>query len=586
MKAKIEWQLCVAMGLWLVFSILFLGVYESDVIYNLHLGSFYCDADYYQQRVVNENGWMMLFARWLSQFFIYPMQSVICLSLVSGGLSLLLAKVVGIKANRVASAFLPAFFVAMSIGVVGVYMHNKILDVLVMPTLGLVYIILSLYAYSYLSRKEYTNCCRFLIAFIVIIGYVLGGIVGFSAGLAISVFSIRGLKKEALINFGITFVCSLFMFWWYSDTRYWLTPVSSFDYYIVALFQLLTLLSPSIVIIDNYIKNSDSVWGCKKLNDKIYSFCGANALIMLLMSGITFLVSERDEAFRGECKLTRLMVNNDFKGMLKAADEIENPNWPCYGFRLVALSQTETLEENMFKYTCRKSEFPISYEFHYPWLNLYAGQPLFSLSYAMDYHLFKEENYLNMLVMAYDYILIGEKDAAEKILDKMDDNIVYRNWCKRIRKYYNSHLEFAEHNKQFGKAMMGAFRENVIVGQIPFETTFKLPKKANGVNVSRRVYTALFEKDLDYFKVIMNAMGNMYRGVLPAPIQEAICVCSINGDNELLEKFPVSPIIGTKANAVLSDVKRGLSYDEVRKKHGDSYFTYYFFAVKPTRDAN
>lgn len=576
-------QTIITSILWLAFAIAFLGVYEQDIIYNLHLGSFFCNAEYYHDKVIIEDGHLAYLARYLGQFFIYPLQASIVLSIVLGGISVWLSRIIGYKPGNMVMGFIPAFLCTLVIGVVGHYMHNNIRDVLTLPCMGLLLIVGNMWVAKMMYEKKDIKFLYLDIAMVTMVGFVIGGLVGLFAALGMaSVVIVRDLKKGA-VCYAIAIVCSLYMLWWYKDTRYWLTPLTNFDYTEIAVVELIMFLSPSILVLDKAMKSSDKLPNWTKANDKIYGFKFFNIVLALLLSGAIYLASERSSAFRGECKLTRLMVNNNFKGMVKAANEIEEPNWACYGLRLIGLEQTGRTEQDIFKYTCKKSDFPIATDFHYPWLNLYAGQPLYSLSYAMDYHLFKEENYLNMMVMTYDYILVGEKDAAEKILSKMDDNIVYRSWCEKVRKHYGSHIEFAQTHKQFGKAMMGAFRENIIYGQVPFEYTFKLPTVANGVNVSRRTLTALFEKDLTYFKTIMMAMGDKYQGTLPNPIQEAICICSINGDDSLIEKFPVSPLIGQKANDILRDMKSGKGYDEIAKKYGDSYFTYYFFAVKPER---
>lgn len=579
-------QTIIASVLWLAFAIAFLGVYEQDIIYNLHLGSFFCNAEYYHDKVIIEDGHLTYLARYLSQFFIYPLPSAIALSVALCGISIWLSRIIEYKPGNVMMAFLPAFLCALLIGIVGKYMHNAIRDVLTLPCMGLFLIVGNMWVAKKMQDRKDIMFLYIDVALVTLIGFIIGGVVGFFAGLGMACTAATRNLKQGAVCLAIAIACTLYMTWWYSDTRYWLTPLTNFDYKAVAVTELFVFLSPSILILDKKMKSSDKLPNARNVNDKIYGFKFFNIALAVIAACATYFSSERHSAFRGECKLTRLMVNNDFKGMVKAAKEIEEPNWACYGLRLIGLDQTGKLEEDMFKYTCRKSDFPITYEFHYPWLNLYAGQPLYSLSYAMDYHLFKEENYLNMMAMAYDYILVGEKEAAEKILSKMDDNIVYRKWCEKIRKHYGSHIEFAQTHKQFGKAMMGAFRENIVIGQIPFEATFKLSNKMNGVNISRRVYLTLFEKDMEGFKILMNAVGDKYNGALPEPIQEAICILAINGDNDLLEKLPVSPIIGTRANNILGDMRKGMDYDQIAMKYGDSYFTYFFFAVKPERNNN
>lgn len=591
------------LGALLLIAIVLLS-FESDLLWHVQQYNLFLDTPlFFREQMVVSGGFLSYVSCYFTQFFYHPWLGVLMLCGWWWLLMWLTKRTFRISGNWAILALIPVVILLiadMSLG----YWHYfmKLRGYFFVPTIGTTVAGAMLWAFRALPQKLWIRFACIILA--AAIGYPLFGIYALATVLLMSVWSWRLSDKHSqnliLSVVALLSILAVPLFYYryvYYQTYFsdiWTTALPAFliidshpiyfaPYILLGVFFLLMVLF--------YKKSLSGKW-----QKPLYRWSLQGVLALALIA-VTWHYWYKDANFHHELVMRHCVEQTDWEGVLIEGQKQgeEEPTRPIVMMHNLALSRLSRQLNEMYTFPRgkKKPDTPIPLNMLY---YVYGHIIYYNYGLLNDCHRLCMENGVEsgwrveyQEYMARCYLLGGETQAAQKILDNLRHTQYHGKWADAMQ-------QLLDHPEQIAEA-----RET---GPITHMLHFSNSLGSDGGNVEKYVMSLLAREDADdiYFQeqAMLGALWMMeprqylrrfeqYARLLPkgTPMpylfQEALYFFGKKGNMPNIDRFPFDKGIKKNYNSFMKEAKKydGQSSELGRTAlypiYGNTYFYEYYF---------
>ncbi|MBO7635799.1 MAG: hypothetical protein J6S89_04385 [Paludibacteraceae bacterium] len=573
--------------LFFLFSLLFLGIYNADVLYKTQEALFFTYTDSCIDEMLRQSaGPLIILSSFLTQTFYHPILGASILSLLLVALAIFVKRAFKLEKYY----FLPSFLVLLTQTSVGYAIYDvfdeSFLFSLVIGSMATVALI---GLYQLLQEQKYAIILFFVIT---IIAYFIIGIYATAALLLFYISaSIQNHSKRNII--GLTLSVALFFLLPYITATF-----IYYEKYVCALFAPLPstkftnvfVLSICILLLYTLLPFVHKLNRIKLLQKEPVSIA-----FFLASCFLTFFFSYREPHFRAELKMQKMAQVHDWEGILKTFREVKDPTKAIFAYRTIALANRGTLSTSLFNFSCKfeksHSKYLTGEPIYYEDLFFYASYFNTSYLWSMEFWTTIGYSHERLKKMALCALLNEEYSLANKYIQQLKHTMFQSEWAEEYEKYVdNIDLLY-----QTYPDLVYVKRDIPIVQQIigslsSLSETYSQYKQLSIANAERRLLADLYNKDLKAFSQDFMEMKDCYKNhPLPQYFKEAIILCAMNGDLTPIKHFNIERPLAEKLKKFASVTKRyttnemDKAYENLKKEFEGYYCFYFAFANNKTK---
>ncbi|MCK9156073.1 MAG: DUF6057 family protein [Paludibacteraceae bacterium] len=569
--------------LFFLFSLCFLGIYNSELMYKLQNANFFLQNEIFFENTMQQSAGLLIYvSAYLTQLLYYPILGALVLSLILSAIELGVSHIYKISSEKFLLSFIPSGLVLLMISSIGYavyYMFNT--SIVFSSTLGVLLILSILFLHKVLSSKKTGSAISLAIAAIAFFA------IGSYALVAILIITINELKKEEKTKFiyagiGIIliallpYISSTLLVETYNYAI--LAPITDFHYQ-----NLFILITATLLLLTVY----SFFFGKKKSEIKsISNHLMYNAIGMAVVCLGIFYFSFRDDNFQTEIKMQRLCEQHDWNNILKEAEKVSEPTKAISAYRIIALANKKVLANEMFRYPCilkkSVSQYLTNQPIYYEDLFLYASFPNNAYLWAMEFWVTTGPTYEHLKKMALCALLSDEDELAKKYITLLKETMFQSSWAKEHEKYIGHPELMISKYPEMDKVRKCLPKQDVIISVQNLPQTYISYSKMDAGTIEHRILADLYSKDLKLFMNDILIAQSLYKNRLPLCMKEALVICAINGHPEGLKHFRIERPFAQSIVNLFQSLKTYSSKEAAAKAlketYGNSYSYYYIFS--------
>ncbi|MCQ2189597.1 MAG: DUF6057 family protein [Paludibacteraceae bacterium] len=548
-----------------------LVVHESDLLFTMQNYSYYSSDECFTLLAVEEGGQISLITRYLLQFFYHPKIAAIALSLV-----LTLTGYASAKLSKAEGYFSILHYIPQSLFVAAIALVDiQSISFVTIPIFSAI-IAYMLTIWSLVIARAKSQDAPIIGANIAFAASILMiwacGIYGLLPILCFAATDAATKQNKNISYVLAAIVVAIFLINVLGNNLRALSPMPDtffslhFTIIVLAFVFMIVCLATSTII--------------KTLNKERIVFI-AGMILFLSINLVAAFIS--DNNFHTQCSINRDLESYDFKKIIERVDELESPTEANIAYRTIALDQTGKLTKNLFQITPNRASGIDPYRRHLADFCLYSGSSNDALLHAMNNHLSLGYSFSNIKTMAIAYLLNGEIESAKKMIKLLSQGIFYKDWAEQVSAAMKDPEVFFKKFPQYQKTKKGSFKNVVFINES--DNIFEMYDRTipqSPVHFERLLLSKLYLRDIDAFSEWMLRMASLgvkdYQKAMPECFQEAACLCALKGNPVIINNFPVTPQIRERVQKFAKLKQDGNSEEEIAKKMGRSYLTYFFFA--------
>lgn len=551
----------------LTFAIL--GFVESDLLFTMQNYSYSSSDECFSRLAVEEGGQISLITRYLLQFFYHPEIASLIMSILLTATGFVTAKLIKLEGYTSVWAFIPqALFIAV---ISSVNMEN-ISFITTSIFSALTAYVMTIWILALAKKVDKKNpLIGANIVFIASISMVwYSGIYGILPITCYTLLDLATKQKRNISYILETIVVAIFIINCVANNVRILSPLPD-TYFAIPFTIILMVFILTIVVF--------ATGSLMKKENKIIAIAGT---VLFCLFSATSLINS-DKNFSTQCSINRDFESYDFKKIIGRVDALESPTEANIAYRTIALDQTGKLTKNLFQITPNRASDIDPYKRHLADFCLYSGSSNDALLHAMNNHLSLGYSFCNIKTMAIAYLLNGEIEPAKKMIKLLSQGIFYKDWAEQVSAAMKDPEVFFKKFPQYQKTKKGSFKNVVLINES--DNIFEMYDRTipqSPVHFERLLLSKLYLRDIDAFSEWMLRMASLgvkdYQKAMPECFQEAACLCALKGNPVIINNFPVTPQIRERVQKFAKLKQDGNSEEEIAKKMGRSYLTYFFFA--------
>lgn len=473
-----------------LFTFVFLGVYNYDLLYQIGWKNYFITNDiFFKETIHQTSGVLLLISRFLNLSFSTPLLASAIISVLLTIIGWLYEKCFLKGKDSLGIGFIPCLLLLTIIGGVGYSLYQRLeIGVFFSMILGTLWVLLNYLAVVKINHK---TTLPIVLALNTLLFQALGVFalitmltIGIKKAIQKSYFA---LAYSVLASILLVFLFAKFV---YADNTINILlrpfPDSRFTNLFACSIALGVFLiaSPLLEKIKNNIANP-------KLGIKIA--CSA------LLLALTLFVSYPGTNFRSIIKLSRLCDEMKWKDILKTVSELKENTFGTDAYRVIALANTNKVNENLFgmklPYTSSpKSELDI-YE---PDLFFYASFWANNYQQNMDQWVIYGESHRGLKNMALISLLRDDDKLAERYIYLMKQTPFLSKYAEEYEAYlHNKDLLFRKHplyEKLKNYEPIKDINQRAFAHLTNFYLSYSVMRDEN---VSRYLLSFLFVRDID-----------------------------------------------------------------------------------------
>lgn len=572
--------------LFFLFSLLFLGIYNADVLYKTQEALFFTYTDSCIDEMLRQSaGPLIILSSFLTQTFYHPILGASILSLLLVALAIFVKRTFKLEKFY----FLPSFLVLLTQTSVGYAIYDMFEESFLFSlVIGSIATVSLIGLYQLLQEQKYAIVLFFIIT---IIAYFIIGIYATAALLLFYVSAtIQNHSKRNII--GLTLSVALFFLLPYITATF-----VYYEKYVCALFAPLPstkftnifILSICILLLNTLLPF------VYKLN-QIKSFHKEPISMVLFLAScfLTFFFSYREPHFRTELKMQKMAQVHDWNGILKTFKDVKDPTKAIFAYRAIALANCGGLSNNLFDFSGKfeKSHSELTEEPIYNEdLFFYASYINTSYFWSMEFLTTIGYSHERLKKMTLCALLNEEYNLANKYIQQLKHTMFQSEWAEEYEKYVdNIDLLYQTYpDLVYVKRDIPMIQRTIITNSSICETYSHYPKLSI-VNAERRLMADLYNKDLKAFSKDFMGMKECYRNhPLTQYFKEAIILCAMNGDITPIKHFNIERPLAEKLKKFVANTQKYSSkeidkaYENLKKEFEGYYCFYYAFANNKTK---
>ena len=271
-------------------------------------------------------------------------------------------------------------------------------------------------------------------------------------------------------------------------------------------------------------------------------------LVLAAACAVTFFVSYRDVNFRTELKLQHLFEQQEWDRMVDKADLVKRPTRTISAYRAMALANSTTyrLADHFFDFNfdylpvkCRK-EVP-ERMLYYADFELCAGVPNSAFRWNAEYAAQYGFRPALLKAMTMAALVNRELDLATKYLKILNQTTFHKIWALKTTHYLNDiHLLY---NEPFYRNIIDRLPPDDTIEDFNGITHLFSYLGEDPVMFERSLVTALYFKRIDTFCAKLGQMPGELMQNMPVYFQEAIAFAGLSVDPSYLEKYNVPAVV-------------------------------------------
>lgn len=562
---------------------------EQSFLYALHDYSLYLDSDPFRSIVLSYGaGSLSLFSRYITQHFISPLSGALAISAV---LSAIFAVLLGLNKTTSTKKIVLAAIPTLALYVASFNLEYQIFDKVdgsIVMSLLLGSLISVLLAWWMQVQNKISLYLSIVVAEFSYFA------IGVFSPLALLIGAAAYIKKDnkiAMMLAGIG-LASWFGF------NYLTANLLHYEVYSIALFAPLyishsctfftySLIAMLLMIVYPFVANK-----CKEETD----FSPKKLIFPGIAFVVAFVVAKlccyNDETFHKILRLQQLENEENWTEMISEARSTTHPTSDIYAYYLEALIANGEKVDEMFNFpveweSYNTSNFAVPHMIHYEDFAFATGNFCMSLFHAMEYYQLTGENFRRLKRMMRCAVMMEEPELSERYLKVLETSNVYSDYAKEWRKYALDKQALLKDRKAYKnfesyfEPLDNWFSSYSAADFIAERLDISNPKVAEA-----RILAELYAKDLEGFARDIPVAAHIYQGHLPPRcIQEAACLCAINGNTKPVQCITVDRSLALNAQKFVKSVqKAGKKGKEKLKDHQGSYLYYYFYMDIDTKN--
>jgi hypothetical protein len=532
----------IAEGVFFLFSFLFLGMYNGELLYKLQSSSLFLGNSIFAQESINQSAGLLVYAsRFLIQLLFHPLLGGALLAAGLVGIERMIYILFAPKGTFAFLSFIPSLLIMLVQTSVGYALYDNfesssIVSIELGTALSLALTLLFL-----LIDKEHRlwgMVANLLIAALLFFG------IGIFALLPVFLFAIKtrpSNRKEFRIA-SVAGIALLLLLPFITDKYVYqekyimamLSPIS--DAYFSNLYHLSLAVLLSILLIAVF-KFKDT-----RFSNRIMVI---NVFMLALLCYGTYHYSFRDENYRTELTLQHQAENMEWKSMLNTVRKVKKPTQGIAAYRYIALLNTNQMDD-LFNFPCRydtiKSPYKmLTIEVYYPDLYFYSSQLNQAMMWNMEFWVNAGRNFGLLKRFAMFSLVKGEMNSARKYINLMKQTMFYSKWAYEHEKYIG-HQDLLFHDYPILKLVNAMqIKEDISFGISNLPNTYIKYPSMDAANLQRRLMMDLYSKQTDQFMLDIQYLSDTYRekGSMPVCMQEVLALYALNKGDMTINRFPV-----------------------------------------------
>ncbi len=568
--------------LFFLFSLLFLGIYNADVLYKTQEALFFTYTDSCIDEMLRQSaGPLIILSSFLTQTFYHPILGASILSLLLVALAIFVKRTFKLEKFY----FLPSFLVLLTQTSVGYAIYDMFEESFLFSlVIGSIATVSLIGLYQLLQEQKYAIVLFFIIT---IIAYFIIGIYATAAILLFYISAtIQNFSKKNII--GLTLSILLFLLLPYLTATYvyyetyicaLFAPLPSTKFTNIFILSLCALLSFALLPLAYKLKQ------IRILQNERISFA-----LFILSCFCSFYFSYREPHFRTELKMQKMVQNHDWDGIITTFKEVKNPTKAIFAYRTIALTCQGTLNNNFFKFSGKFEKSPSKYltgePIYYEDLFFYASYINTCYLWSMEFWTCIGYSHERLKKMTLCALLNEEYSLANKYIQQLKHTMFQSQWAEEYEKYVNDiNLLYQKYPELIAVKREIPMAKQIIFSLSPLNETYCQYKQLSYTNAERRVLADLYNKDLKAFsKDLMEMKGYYQSHPLPFYFKEAIILCAMHGDVTPIKNFKVERPLADKLKKFIASTQRystkeiDKAYEKLKKEYENYYCFYYAFS--------
>ena len=577
-----------------LFSFWFLGIYNADWLYKLQAYSLFLHSQEFAGDILNQSaGFLIYLSRFLTQFLYYPLLGALLLSLGLSGIEWWISRLFKIPSRCFYLSFIPPGLILLAQTSIGYALYHRFeASVVFSLVLGALFVLLLFTFYRKVKSFSWGVWISLLVSFAF---FFLIGVYAFVAVMMVVIE--RVVNKEKYVLWLVMGVLLVGAFLPFVSVKYVFhesymsgliaplpNPFFKGVFVLALLSQLFFLLYPVLFFLKGL-----------KVSNKVM---GINLLLFSLSLFAIFYFSFRDDNFRVELRLQRLMEKCKWDEMIREAEKVEEPNRAIAAYRVIALANTNQLSERLFDFNYQFKPLASAYmngiqKFYYNYdLYFYASFPNAAYLWSMELWVGMGANVYLLKQMALCAMLNGEKELASRYFNLLKQSLFYKKYAEEQERY-NNDPDLLMENPVYKRIKDHMPEDNFIS-----PTHYILPvyyaffQNSFLKNKERCILASLYAKDMKQFIGDIQEMQNIdSEDELPVCMQEALLIYAmLNNNFAVLQNFRINSkgLREKVAHCVKEYKKYGNNLpkpveERLRKSYKGSYCYYYFFCKNRLR---
>lgn len=558
--------------LFFVFAWLFLGLYNSEVLYKTQdFNLFLCgDHAFFTSMLQHQGGLLTYAGRYLTQFFYFPLLGAAMLALLLSLLEWAVSQLVPLKGYASLLHFVPSLLLLLAQTSVGYYIYLEwepsFLFITVLGTL------LALgAAASFRCFNRSGAALRVILALLLVAA--VWAVAGSFMWLTACCITAECLKRKdgglsrytGAAALPAAFVClvasgSLFYAGFGETLTAPLPDISFFEPVVPVL-----LSGMAVVLLTFMAQNTRTdAPGTSATWKKSAGLLAAGCLAVALLS-------YHDANFRTELTLQHLFTEQDWDGIFRKAEKVRRPTRAISAYRAVALANTpgSALGNCFFDYDfdykpvkCRK-EVPERILYY---ADFELCTSVINSSYRWNAEFCAKYGYrpalLKSMIMAA--LVNRELNLATRYLKILNQTTFHKIWALRTTHYLNDIHTLYE--IPFYQAIIDRLPSEDIIEDFNGTTYLFSYLGEEPDMLERSLIVSLYFKRIDVFCAKLKRLSDDYVRSLPIGIQEGIAFAGLAVDESYLEQFSVPQVIMSNVREFQRRLNATTSWEEAREE--------------------
>lgn len=567
---------CLLEAVFFVFALLFLGVYNKELLYRMQENSLFLSNNvFYEETTCRSAGLLIYASRYLLQFFNKPLIGSIFISAMLVAIERVVVTAKPASGRLRLLAFLPSLLLLLSITTIGYGIYDNIENTYFISTTICTLASVAIF-WAYTKKKG--DKAIYVIAALALCLFCKFGLYVFLPLLLIAADLFRQKDKKSYVVAGATILFAAIST--YICCRY----VYNENYLDCLLAPILTpyFLEPfictvlSIVALMAYVaidKDTDE----EKFGTRFSLPVMAAAFVCVC------LLSFNDQTYRSTLKMQHMVEDRDWKGILQESKNIERPTLTSESLRIIALKIEDKILTEMFDSPCRFDNLKGRYTnleplIYRPDMYLFFSQINQSYWWQMEAWVTTGRTVGLLKRFATYAILKNEQEMARKYLNLLKETSNYDKWAEEHEKYVGNRNLLIEDYPEYGSVLKNENPENIYCDKTPLPYVLAKYKGMNRTLMLYRLMFDLYIKNTKQFMADIEAAKPLFREVMPEYFQEMLVLQYMAGKKFPIQDYPISEEVVNRVQHFSSIVSQYQNNkEEGAKKLKDYQGSYCYF---------